>query len=156
MEKVNQKIMLDLGCGGNKQQGFIGMDMREIPGVDIVHDAEVFPYPLEDESCAVIKASHLVEHIKPWLTIDLFNECWRLLEPKGLFMIATPYAGSHGFWQDPTHCNGFNESTFAYFDPSHQSGLYGIYQPKPWKIEMLTWDFRFNIECALRKIEEGQ
>ena len=31
-------IQLDIGCGSNKQKGFVGMDKRDIAGVDIVHD----------------------------------------------------------------------------------------------------------------------
>ena len=33
-------IRLDVGCGSNKQHGYVGMDIRKIKGVDIVHDAE--------------------------------------------------------------------------------------------------------------------
>ncbi len=144
--------MLDLGCGSNKQPGFIGMDKRAVSGVDIIHDAEVFPYPLEDESCAVVMASHLLEHIKPWYTIDLFNEIWRILEPGGLFLAVVPYATSFGMMQDPTHCNFFNEATFYYFCPDHPSCLYYIYEPKPWKEEKLFWNPQGNIEVALRKM----
>uniref|UniRef100_A0A7V3JA75 Methyltransferase domain-containing protein n=1 Tax=candidate division CPR3 bacterium TaxID=2268181 RepID=A0A7V3JA75_UNCC3 len=146
-----QKIMLDVGCGENKQEGFVGMDRRKVKGVDIVHDAEDFPWPLDDESCAVVSCRHLVEHIKPWLTIQFFDEAWRVLRDGGVMMIVTPYAGSFGFWQDPTHCNGFNEATFAYFDPEHPSGLYYIYKPKPWKVEHLSWSVVGNIEAVLRK-----
>ena len=55
--KVSQKIMLDIGCGGNKQRGFTGMDKRKLEGVDIVHDVEKIPYPLKANSCAVVTMS---------------------------------------------------------------------------------------------------
>ncbi len=29
-------ILLDIGCGGNKQKGFVGMDKRKLKGVDII------------------------------------------------------------------------------------------------------------------------
>ena len=41
-------IRLDIGCGANKAPGFVGMDMRALPGVDIVHDVEQYPWPLPD------------------------------------------------------------------------------------------------------------
>lgn len=95
---------IDLGCGGNKQKHFLGMDKRALPGVDIVHDLEVFPYPLQNECCVILVASHFVEHLKPWLMLDFMNECWRICEVGATFAIAVPYAGSRGYWQDPTHC----------------------------------------------------
>jgi len=149
LAKNNLGIKLDVGCGHEKKEGFVGLDLRKAQGVDIVHNAEVFPYPLPDESCSTIRMSHLIEHIKPWLTIDLFNEAWRLLKPGGQLWISTPYAGSFRYWQDPTHCNGCNESTWMYFDPDYW--LYTMYQPKPWKIERSVWSKTGDMEVILLK-----
>jgi len=148
-------IRVDIGCGENKQKGFIGLDKRALPGIEIVHDLEVFPYPLPDECCLVIVGSHIIEHLKPWLTIDFFNELWRIMMPEGELVLATPYAGSRGFWQDPTHCNGFNEVTFQYFDPDYP--LYGIYKPKPWQIHkgFPTWQPNGNLEIIMEKREDN-
>jgi hypothetical protein len=145
-------IRLDIGCGGNKQAGFVGMDARPLDGVDIVHDLEVFPWPLPDECCLTIVGSHIIEHIKPWLTIPLFNELWRIMMVGGQLALATPYAGSPGFWQDPTHCNGFNEATFQYFDPEYP--LYGIYKPKPWKLAsgFPVWQVTGQLEVLMDKM----
>lgn len=150
--KIKQGIFLDIGCGINCQTGFVGMDKRKLPGVQIVHDAERFPWPLDDGSCEVIAASHLIEHIKPWLQIDFMNECWRILKPGGVLMISTPYATSFGFQQDPTHCTSWNEATPRYFAPEPGNILYPIYEPKPWKIEKLFYDKKRNMEVAFRKI----
>jgi hypothetical protein len=68
--------------------------------------------------------------------------------------IIVPYAGSPGYWQDPTHCNPCSETTWAYFDPEEprsQGGLWRIYKPKPWKIELLNWNAMGNLEVILRK-----
>lgn len=152
MKEFKQKIMLDVGCGFNKQKGYIGMDKRDIKGVDIVHDIEIFPWPLDDESCAVVLMSHLIEHIKPWLRISVVDECWRILELDGLLLIATPHAMSFGMSQDPTHiAPGWNEATPYYFDPEHKSGLYTIYRPKPWRIDRIAYNPRSDIELAMRK-----
>ena len=59
----NQGIKLDIGCGGNKQPGFVGLDVRKLPGVDIVQDIEKFPWPLPNESVSFAMASHVLEHI---------------------------------------------------------------------------------------------
>ena len=149
-------IRLDIGAGENVQKGFVGMDKRKLDGIDIVHDLEKFPFPLEDESCLTIVGSHIVEHIKPWLFMDFMNELWRIMKPEGQLMLALPYAGSFGYWQDPTHCNGCNEATFQYFDPKYP--LYGIYKPKPWKLEkgFPMWQNNGNLEVLMEKMNEGE
>lgn len=130
------------------------MDKRKLPGVDIVHDLEVLPYPLPDGVCLSILASHIVEHLKPWLFIDIMNEWHRIMKPKGRLMIACPYGVSHGFVQDPTHCNAVNETTWGYFAPLHHSGLWGIYRPKPWHIIKNAWHTNGNMEVIMEKIDE--
>lgn len=145
-------IVLDLGCGEAKRSPrFVGIDKRKLPGVDIIHDLETFPWPLPDECCISIIASHLVEHIKPWLTIDFFNEAWRLLKSGGKMAVSTPYGGSMGYYQDPTHVSPFVPATFQYFDPDYP--LYQIYKPNPWQVErgFPVWDVNGNMECVMIK-----
>jgi len=160
--KEHSGIKLDIGCGASKQPGFIGMDYRELPGVDIVHNLEKFPWPLPDKSVLVALSSHVVEHINPHggTFIDFMNEAWRVLKEDGEFLISTPYAGSPGYWWDPTHCNGCTEMTWEYFDPlSPLTGgqFYNIYKPLPWKIKTCFWDINGNLEVVLvkRKIDKS-
>ena len=151
LDTLPSQRWLDVGCGEGKTEGAIGMDRRAVPGVDIVHDIEAVPWPFEDATFTRIIMSHVVEHLKPWLVIDIFNEMWRLLKPGGILMIATPYAGSFGFWQDPTHTKGWIEATPSYFDPEHASQLYYIYKPKPWQIVVNSWHADGNMEICLKK-----
>jgi SAM-dependent methyltransferase len=154
LKKNNQGIKLDLGGGGNPQPGFVNIDVRKLPEVDIVHDLEKFPWPLPDESVGFMIASHVLEHIDPahGNFLKFMDECWRVLKPGAEFMIAVPYAGSAGFYQDPTHCNPCTERTWAYFDPLEAGGgLYRIYEPAPWHIKMSTWNAYGNMEVVLVK-----
>lgn len=150
--KSKAGIKLDLGCGENKQPGFVGLDKRGLAGVDIVHDIEQFPLPLPNECCLQILASHLVEHIKPWLMIDLFDELWRISKIGGQLLVSMPYGVSRGFQQDPTHCNACNETTWEYFDP--RKPLYCIYKPKPWKVIRNDFYQTGNMEVILEKIPD--
>ena len=147
----NLGIKLDLGCGWAKQPGFVGMDKRAIDTADIVHDLEVFPYPLPDESCSVILMSHVWEHLDPKYSIDVMNEIWRITQPKGQLWLSLPYAWSFGYIQDPTHKNPANEATWGYFDPEHQSKLYEVYRPLPWKIERNEYQVTGNMEVIMSK-----
>jgi predicted SAM-dependent methyltransferase len=142
-------FLVDLGCGEGKQPNFIGIDRREVEGVDIVHDLEDFPWPLPDESCHTLIAKHLYEHIKPWHSLDFMNEAWRILKIDGQFAMAMPYGLSFGYQQDPTHCNPANQATWQYFDPDYP--LFQIYRPKPWRIEQNLYQPNGNLEVVLKK-----
>jgi SAM-dependent methyltransferase len=143
------QLWLDAGCGNAKQPNCVGMDKRALPGVDVVHDIETTPWPFTKETFDRIIMSHVMEHINPSVAVDVMNEMWRVMKPDGVLMLAMPYAGSFGHWQDPTHIKPWNEATCHYFDPDME--LYQIYQPKPWKIEANVWRADGNIEIILRK-----
>ena len=153
LKENNLGIKLDIGCGGNKQEGFVGLDIRPLKGVDIVQDLEKFPWALPDKCASLAVASHVIEHINPQggTFIKFMDEVWRVLKPGARFAMVFPYAGSQGYWQDPTHCNGVNEITFAYFDPCDRSGYWNIYKPKPWKIVSQHWNVNGFMEVLLEK-----
>lgn len=159
-EIIKQKsgIRLDIGCGKNTQPGFVGMDYRDWGAVDIVHDLEDTPWPLPDDCVITAVASHVLEHINPHngVFLAVMDEIWRVVKPDGQFAFVVPYAGSPGYWQDPTHCNGITEATIMYFDPDPEGRygsrpLYNFYEPKPWKIDKLAYNTGGNLECVLRK-----
>ncbi len=145
-------ILLDIGLTDTVQPNFIRMGKDN--GSNIIHNLEKFPWPLESDSCLIVLAAHIIEHIKPWVTVDWMNELWRVMKKDGQLAISTPYAGSPIWWQDPTHCTGVNEITFAYFDPAFPK-LYEVHKPKPWKIEKGNpiWKSGRSIECVLRPIK---
>ena len=129
---MSELIKLDVGSGDSRHEGYTNIDKRALPTVDIVHDLEVFPYPLADESCSHIHASHIIEHIKPRFMVEFMDELWRITEMGGELWAAMPLGGTYSYWQDPTHCNGCNQTTFEYFDP--RFAMYDVYRPKPWEM----------------------
>lgn len=158
-------IALDIGCGANKQPGHVGLDIRALPGVDIVHDINDIPWPLPDGCVRAAFASHLVEHIPPhnFGFVNFMNEVWRIMQVEGQFAISTPHGRSYGFLQDPTHTNPCVEATWQYFCPlmqdayTHQVSetmLYYIYEPHPWLGMIVASDPAYNMEVILRKLPE--
>lgn len=155
MTNKKKGYMLDIGSGPTPNKGFIGMDYQDY-GKDspvIQHDWDKFPWPFEDESVLTAVGSHVVEHVNPvnGHFINWLNEIWRILQPDGQVAFVLPYAGSPGYWQDPTHCNPCSEATWYYFDPLHPSNYYQFYEPAPWFIEMTTFHKQGNLEVVLRK-----
>jgi hypothetical protein len=47
---------LDIGCGKSKTSGCIGIDRVTLPGVDVVHDLDQFPWPFPDDEFSIIYA----------------------------------------------------------------------------------------------------
>lgn len=160
LDKYRPKgVKVDLGCGNKKVPGFLGIDRQDLPGVDIIQELEEYPWVLPDECADMVVASHLLEHINPANGgfLRFMDEIWRILRPGGTLLIVTPYAGSIGYWADPTHINGITENTWLYFDPleaNGQGGFYRLYCPKPWKIVSSTWSMEGNLEAALEKRAE--
>lgn len=156
--KEKQGIRLDIGCGENKNPGFVGIDILPLKGVDIVWDLEEFPWPLPDECVLTATASHVLEHINPHkgVFIKFMDEVWRILKPGAQFAFVVPHASSPGYQQDPTHVNMINETTMHYFDPDPEfrtigPQLYNFYKPKPWKIINQPYNPMGNLECLLEK-----
>jgi predicted SAM-dependent methyltransferase len=110
---VSPLLKLDLACGKKKREGFIGVDIVEMDGVDLVHDLTKYPWPFPDESVEEIYCSHYIEHAPD--IVAFMNEMHRILVTGGKARLIAPYYNSVGCWQDPTHKRAISESTFAYF-----------------------------------------
>ena len=116
-------IKLDIACGSRKREGFVGIDAASIPGVDIVHDLEIFPWPIESESVEEAHVAHYVEHTRD--LIAFMNELYRVMRPGAVCTVIAPYYTSIRAWRDPTHTRAISEETFLYFDATwrRQRGL---------------------------------
>jgi predicted SAM-dependent methyltransferase len=61
-----------------------------MPGADIVHDLERFPYPIDSDKYNIIYMSHVLEHIRWTETEKVLNELYRILKPEGCLEIWVP------------------------------------------------------------------
>lgn len=114
--------VLDLGCGKRKVPGAIGVDFVALEGVDIVHDLDSPPYPVESSSFDEIHARHVIEHVQ---SIGGFmDEIHRIGKPGALVHISTPHFTWTGSWRDPTHRWHLATTTFQYFESGHLSDYY--------------------------------
>lgn len=120
---LHNRVRLDIACGSHKQPGWAGIDVADLPGVDIVHDLLSFPWPIPDESVSEARMLHYLEHI-PMLCmccrdqkdplLATFDELYRILAPGATVFIECPHALSVRSWQDPTHRRAISENTFSY------------------------------------------
>lgn len=112
---------LNLGAGNDIKDGWINHDLVQLPGINIVHDLNVFPWPWKEHEIDEVFAKDILEHV-PNL-IKVLEELHRVSRPGAILQIAVPYWNSFEFVTDPTHVNSFNEFTFDFFDPTNKRCL---------------------------------
>ena len=105
--------ILDVGCGSDKAKGAIGIDHVKLPGVDIVHDLNSFPWPLKDEAFDEIYMNDIIEHLND--TVKVMEEIYRLLKRGGKVHIKVIYWNHRYAFSDPTHVKFFSEVSFQFF-----------------------------------------
>jgi hypothetical protein len=125
------KLKVDLGCGTNKQPGFIGVDRRSFAGVDGVTDLTQkhwyfeqarlgetdlvkagdghTGYLLPDHCISEAYCSHFLEHLEHNQRyperVRFMNELWRVMSPGGKALIITPHWASNRAYGDFTHAD---------------------------------------------------
>lgn len=118
-------MKIDLGCGRIKKEGFFGIDVQALEGVDLVADCNN-PIPLEDNCADEIHAKDFLEHINNDKRIHIMTEIWRLLKPNGYLYSITPSTDGRGAFQDPTHFSFWNVNSFLYYTDDAHRRLYDI------------------------------
>ena len=110
-------LKLDIGCGISKREGFMGIDIIPLNGVDLVHDLNHFPYPLKSNSASEVWMDNVLEHLEN--PIKVVEEVFRICKNKAKITVSVPYFRSWYATIDPTHRNYFGVNWFNYFDPTH-------------------------------------
>jgi len=111
--------ILDVGCGTAKVKGSIGIDKVDLPGVDVVHNLNEFPWPFKDENFDEIYMNDIIEHLDD--TIKVMEECHRLLKLGGKLHIRVVYWNHRYSFSDPTHVKFFSEITWQFFTGERRS-----------------------------------
>lgn len=128
-------MKISLGCGKDKREGFIGLDHVDF-GWNKVWDATKDALPFADGSVDFIEAHNFVEHIERKYWVQMFNECWRVLKPNGVFEIIVPSAkrSMDLALADPTHLSFWSDGSLKYFTGERpRNADYGI---KPWIVKI--------------------
>lgn len=122
-------VRLDLACGNNKKEGFVGLDIvTEGTQADFVCDlfeksnwkvlgnVQSWCNPdgsIKDNSIFEVRMSHFIEHVPD--LVSFANELYRIMVPGGRVYITAPYYSSIRAMQDPTHKQFISEATFLYW-----------------------------------------
>jgi len=110
-------VRLNLGAGGRVVPDVVNVDRVPGPGIDVVHDLDVHPWPWADNSASAITARDLFEHLVD--AVGFMVECHRILVPGCTLWIRTPNVALNAAdaFTDPTHRRFPTWQTFDYWVP---------------------------------------
>ena len=169
----NQIEILDVGCGRGEwlellkdnnykakgidlnaimvslSQGF-GLDTKKI---DVIEHLKL----LEDESLSMITGFHIIEHLPFNILMDMYKECYRVLQKGGMIIFETPnpenlLVSAHYFYTDPTHINPLVPATtqflveYSGFQDIEIKRLHKYSQHNPINIDNEFLEKHFNNE----------
>ena len=89
-------------------------------GFDAVEsDISQFLQTVPDESCSIVTAFHIVEHLPFRNVVELIDHAVRMLKPGGIAIFETPnpknlFVSSNNFYMDPTHRNPIPSEFLAF------------------------------------------
>jgi predicted SAM-dependent methyltransferase len=83
-----QLIKLEIGCGKKPRPGYLTCDIRNLPEVDYVCNADQLPF--ENETVDAIYSRHLVEHFTLKEFLKVLEEWNRVLKVGGEMYIICP------------------------------------------------------------------
>ena len=135
--------IVEFGCGERKQSSdCVGVDLLDLPGVDIVGDAFQVLLRLPDASLSEIRSSHFLEHVDDLR--GLLGEFTRVLRPGGTIDAVVPHFANPYFYSDPTHVRFFGLYTLSYFahDQIHKRTVPQYEAPLP--LTLIRADLRFK------------
>lgn len=113
---------LNLGCGRFALPGYLNLDFIAIPGVDVVHNLNIYPYPFNDNEFEEVRCYHVLEHLND--IIGPLEEIWRITKSGGTVEIEVPSFPGIGAIVDPTHRQYYTYGTFDYFTKESQFSYY--------------------------------
>lgn len=132
-------LRLNIGCGNDKREGYINLDVSPDVNPDVVRDIKR-GLPFNDNTFERVLAHNVLTQLldsKDFLFV--MNELWRVAIPCGIIQIRVPHASDICSHQDPMDCRLFTEESFTYMDGKHRRyEQYGKhYGFKPFGVDLM-------------------
>ncbi|MGH6611608.1 MAG: hypothetical protein ACRECQ_15285 [Burkholderiaceae bacterium] len=129
--------ILELGCGFNKTPGAFGVDIIVGSQADLIHDLDVFPYPLESDGWDRVICVDVLEHVEHF--VRTIEEIWRIARAGAIVEVRAPFMSSVNYFSDPTHKRAFTSRSFDYFLPDRPTFRFG-YSTARFELERCEYD----------------
>src|SRR5438552_14817556 len=159
IELSRKARVLDVGCGTNKVEGAIGMDVNPRTAADVIHDLDELPYPFADDEFDEVIGRHVIEHVRDPMAV--ICELHRITRNGGLVRLVTPHWTNPDFATDLTHRNHLNSYSFRnltedrevfdfYTDVRFRQRLVNVTILNLWKI--FGFEFFVNLDNRFPKM----
>lgn len=115
--------ILNLGSG-KKQAGEneFTVDKNSSVSPDLVHDLNIFPWPVETGTFDEVICQDVIEHVTD--VVRTLEEIHRVSKPGAIVRIKTPHYSCSNSYTDPTHLHHLGYFSFDYFTGENQWGFY--------------------------------
>jgi SAM-dependent methyltransferase len=136
-------VRVELGCGASKTSPLaVGIDLRELPGVDLVGDAVEVLRSCPSGRVDEIHSEHFLEHLSD--PSALLTEAARVLRPGGTLVAVVPHFSNPWFYSDPTHHAFFGLYTLSYWvhDPLLKRRVPHYGEPLPFDLRDVRLVFK--------------
>jgi SAM-dependent methyltransferase len=146
-------IALELGCGDRKKRpDAIGVDQRDLPGVDLVGDVHDVLEALPDACAGEVSSSHFFEHVPD--VRRLLDQLARVMAPGGRLEIVVPHFSNAYFYSDYTHAKPFGLYSLSYLanDPVFRRRVPHYEPPAPFTLRRADLRFRSPKAFAVRRL----
>lgn len=111
-------MKFNMGCGQNRQPGYVNVDSAAASEPDEVVDLEVTPWPWPDGCAEEIVFNHSLEHMgaDPKVFLAIMREIYRIAAPGAAVRIHAPHPRHDSFVNDPTHVRAITPQMMELFD----------------------------------------
>lgn len=86
-KRSNAPVKLHIGAGDKRLEGWVNVDLKRLPGVDVVADVTK---GLDFENVEAVFAEHFLEHLAVTDALAFLTESHRVLEDGGWIRLSTP------------------------------------------------------------------
>jgi len=101
LPSAGKPLQLHIGCGDRTLPGFIHVDVRDLPHVDVVAAADYLPM-FGGDTVDLVYSSHVLEHVRRGEEARVLKEWHRVLKPGGVLRLAVPDFDSIVSWYKKT------------------------------------------------------
>jgi predicted SAM-dependent methyltransferase len=111
-------MKLNMGCGYNKQEGYVNVDASPECQPDMVCDLESLPWPWPDDSVDEVLFNHSLEHLgqDTRVFLGMIKELYRVCKDQATITINAPHPRHNNFINDPTHVRVITTEMWGLFD----------------------------------------
>jgi hypothetical protein len=111
-------LKLNLGCGYNRMDGFVNVDVSPACDPDVVANLEEVPWPWASDSVEAVAFNHSLEHMCAAAEkfLALMSELYRVCCHEAVIQVRVPHPRHDDFLDDPTHVRVITPALFYLFD----------------------------------------